>query len=298
MDAQDQKNTKPVKRKTTASTKKIKNIDIQKPTSFVEEEVMSVSVAGTEAPYIQEPKDSIHEPATPKVRKVSLLTKRTFVVSIVIIAVLIGSMFYFHWFGVGLSAQQRAQIELKAAVTAVGKLILLPKNETPALAKITNAKKLAVQQPFFTNAKDGDELLIFQKSSRAIIYSPSRNIIVNVGPIQRPSKPSAVATPRTLHTPQNVSVEVLNGSNKSGIAASSAKIISSLGDKVVGVTDAKKSDYKKTIVIDIARTSASAAAANTIAKKLNATVTQSLPNGESNSKADVMVILGADASNL
>ncbi len=296
MPIREQKNTKPVKRKTVTSAKKIKNIDIQKPTSFVEEEVISVS--GTETESLPTPDDVVNEPILPKVHRARLLSKQTLIVSVVIIAVLVGSMFYFHWFGIGLSAQQRAQIELKTAVTAVGKLILLPKDETPVLAKITNAKKLATQQPFFTNAKDGDELLIFQKSARAIIYSPSRNIIVNVGPIQRPNKSSSITTSQTSPIPHTVSVEVLNGSSKNGIAASTAKIISSLGDKVVGVTDARKTDYKKTIVIDNVHTNVSNAAANTIAKKLGTTVTQSLPNGETSSGADVVVILGADASNL
>ena len=71
-----------------------------------------------------------------------------------------------------------------------------------------------------------------------------------------------------------------------------------MGDKVVGVTDARKTDYKKTIVIDNVHTNVSNVAANTIAKKLGTTVTQSLPNGETSSGADVVVILGADASNL
>ncbi len=281
---------------TKTSTKKTKKVDMQRPSVSVDGATISVSKINVEESFT--PDDIMYEPKKHNVR-ISSINKRALLISIVVIAALVGSMFYFHWFGVGLSAQQRAQIELKAAVTAVGKLILLPKNETPALAKITNAKKLAVQQPFFTNAKDGDELLIFQKSSRAIIYSPSRNIIVNVGPIQRPNKPSAVAAPRTSNTtPQKVSVEVLNGSDKGGIAANSAKIISSLGDNIVGVTDAKRSNYKTTVVIDNAHTEASAAAAKIIANKLKTSVSKSLPNGENNSKADIVVILGADVSNL
>jgi len=55
---------------------------------------------------------------------------------------------------------------------------------------------------------------------------------------------------------------------------------------------------KKRIVIDIARTSASAVAASTIAKKTKRNNDPVTPKREPSSKADVMVILGADASNL
>lgn len=232
------------------------------------------------------------------VRKIQFPYKRTLVVGVVIVVAFIAGMFYFHWFGVGLSAKERAQIELKTAVTAVGKLILLRKDDSPVLAKITDAKKLAAQQPFFTNAKDGDELLIFQKSARAIIYSPTRNIIINVGPIRRPNKPNATAPQQTPQVAQTASVEILNGSNTNGLGARMAKIVSSFGDDVIGVTDAKNTNYKKTIVIDMVHTKASAAAADILAKKLQATTTQALPSGEVTSKANIVIILGADASSL
>lgn len=97
-------------------------------------------------------------------------------------------MFFFHMFGLGLTPQERAQQEVGSVVAATGKLIILPQGETPALATVTNAATLAAQQPFFVNAQNGDDLLVYPKAAEAILYSPSRNIIVNVGPIQYPQQ--------------------------------------------------------------------------------------------------------------
>ena len=80
------------------------------------------------------------------------------------------------------SATTVSQDEVSQLVLAVGKLIVLPKDETPTVATVTNPEKL-VDQPFFANAKKGDKVLIFSASKKAILYNPTDNKIVEVGPI-------------------------------------------------------------------------------------------------------------------
>ncbi len=67
-------------------------------------------------------------------------------------------------------------------VAKVGKLILLP-NEKPTLATVLDAKKLVAEQPFYAGAENGDQLLVYAKAQKAILYSPSKNILINVGPV-------------------------------------------------------------------------------------------------------------------
>jgi hypothetical protein len=67
-------------------------------------------------------------------------------------------------------------------VGKVGKLIILPNGETPTIATVKDAAKLA-SQPFFTNAKDGDKVLVYNKEKRAILYRPSTNQLVNVSTV-------------------------------------------------------------------------------------------------------------------
>lgn len=65
----------------------------------------------------------------------------------------------------------------------VSEIIVLPKDETPELVQMTKADQVSKEQPFFVDAKNGDIFIAYAKAKKAIIYRPSENIIVNVGPI-------------------------------------------------------------------------------------------------------------------
>ncbi len=71
-------------------------------------------------------------------------------------------------------------------INSVGKLSVLPKNETPVIATINNVATLRLQgafaKYFYANAQNGDKLLVYAKSNIAIIYRPSTNKIVASGP--------------------------------------------------------------------------------------------------------------------
>lgn len=68
-------------------------------------------------------------------------------------------------------------------VERVGKLLVLPKGETPTMFEIADPKFLVDKEPFFIGAEKGDILLIYQKTGKAVIYNKIKNIIVNVGPL-------------------------------------------------------------------------------------------------------------------
>lgn len=71
----------------------------------------------------------------------------------------------------------------------VGKHYLLPSGEQPALATITDKKKLSSQ--FLRQADNGDKVLIYQKNQIAIIYRPQLDRIVAVGPVSIDTPPTS-----------------------------------------------------------------------------------------------------------
>lgn len=75
-------------------------------------------------------------------------------------------------------AAEQAATELKQKVA---KLTLLP-GETPTVATVQDISKLK-DQPFFKDAKNGDKILIFTATKKAIVYRESENLIINSGPI-------------------------------------------------------------------------------------------------------------------
>ncbi len=73
--------------------------------------------------------------------------------------------------------------ENKVLLEKVGKLIVLPADEEPTIATITDASALKAEQQFYRDAEDGYKVIIYMQAKKAIIYDESRNILVNVGPI-------------------------------------------------------------------------------------------------------------------
>lgn len=100
-----------------------------------------------------------------------------------IVVVLAGSGYVYHRYTASPAYKQaQAAKENASLVKKVGKLMMLPPG-TPAIFVIQDPTQLSGQQPFFAGAQKGDQLLVYSDSAKAIIYSPSRNIIVNVGPV-------------------------------------------------------------------------------------------------------------------
>lgn len=77
-----------------------------------------------------------------------------------------------------------AEEQTKEAVDKIGKLMVLPDDELPDLATITDPSKLS-NHPFFSKAETGDKVLIYTAAKKAILYSERLNKIVDVSPISQ-----------------------------------------------------------------------------------------------------------------
>lgn len=102
----------------------------------------------------------------------------------------------------------KAQKETADTVKAVSKLTALPTGEEPQLYKINNPQVAAKQQTFFTNSKSGDILLVYINANKAILYRPSTNKIVTVGPINLSATNAANGTKTTTKTTTTKSTTV------------------------------------------------------------------------------------------
>lgn len=63
----------------------------------------------------------------------------------------------------------------------VSDVYLLPTDEQPTIARITDVSKVG-DQVFFKDAQDGDVLLVYRQAKLALIYRPEVHKLVNVGP--------------------------------------------------------------------------------------------------------------------
>jgi hypothetical protein len=72
--------------------------------------------------------------------------------------------------------------QVSSLISRVRKLVVLPANETPTVATVLHADRLKAQS-FFTNALDGDKVLVYNREKEAILYRPSTNQIVTIAPV-------------------------------------------------------------------------------------------------------------------
>jgi hypothetical protein len=179
---------------------------------------------------------------------------------------------------------QVAQEETQALIDKMSKIIDLPKADIkggePTLATVLDKSKLK-DQAFFASAENGDKVLIYTKAKKAFLYRPSTGKVVNVAPV-------------SIGAGQQVNIAVVNGTTT---ADSGSKMSQTVKDKfasatIVSTENAAKSNYTKTVVVDL--TGQNADAASTLATAIGGTVAQ-LPDGETKpTNADLLVIVGSD----
>lgn len=81
-----------------------------------------------------------------------------------------------------MTATQSATLDANTLIGKVGQLMELPADEKPTIATVSDVNKLQ-GQPFFDKAQNDDKVLIYKAAKEAILYRPSENKIINVGPI-------------------------------------------------------------------------------------------------------------------
>jgi hypothetical protein len=87
-----------------------------------------------------------------------------------------------------------------AILKKVGALIQLPSGEVPNMATITDAATIKQSQPFLANAENGDVLIVYAVAKTALLYRPSSNKIISVGPVS-----SSVGTEQGIEQLPNTS---------------------------------------------------------------------------------------------
>lgn len=216
------------------------------------------------------------------------------------LALAVAGYFYYQY---RHSAQIADAKEIADLSQEIGQFMILPEGETPTLATVTDREKLA-EQPFFQKAENGDKVLIYSQTGRAILYRPSQKKIVDVTTVNintpgvtQPTEPAPAPTPAptpeaAVEAPLIARVALYNGSKTVGITNTLEKQLMSAFPNIAVVTKdtAQKSDYTQTIVVDV--TGKSVELATKMAENLGGIVA-GLPNGEAApSDADLLIIVG------
>lgn len=215
-------------------------------------------------------------------------------------------------------------IAFKEKYDLIGKVsnhVMLPANEDPTVATITNAHRLA-GQPFFSHAQNGDKVIIFPLAGRAILYRPGVDKIIEAAPVNitdmeksvntdaitkdkdqeeveevSQSTPSEVLGEEDEQEARLVQISVLNGTEGvAGLASDTADLISD--------TYADREEFNIEIInIDNAvdvfsytliyyQEEQDQALASELAELLDGRVTTQFPENEAEFNGDILIIRG------
>ena len=185
--------------------------------------------------------------------------------------------------------QSVAKEEVKALTDQVSKLVVLPEGEDPIVATVTDKDKLK-DQPVFAKAENGDKILIYSNAKKAYIFRPSKNVIVDVLPVNLGNTSPAIAG---VDASKPLKVVLVNGTSTPNLTSVLEKRI--VDNKITGIqvtnkATAKSTDYKRTLVVDLT------GKLGDQAKQLAALIDGEVATQTSEIKpnADLMVIIGAN----
>lgn len=210
--------------------------------------------------------------------------------------------------------------EKKDLLEKIETLVELPVDENPTIATITDVEKVK-GQAFFENAKNGDRLIIYPNTGRAILYRPEINKIVESSIIDLSELSSLTNTPSIAgikettessisdtevsnyieETSKNekILVSIYNGTNNiPGLASKAESFIklSNLDDKynleIVEKADSKL-DYSQTTIVNYG-------ADNSIVNELLSlfeAIESVIQEEEKPPEGQILIIMGEDFEN-
>ena len=123
--------------------------------------------------------------------------KNLALIGLIVVAIGAAGFFYFKYQEMAgkarniLGSDSQKTDEASKVIDKVRKLTDLP-DEVPTVATVTDVNSLS-GQPFFSKAQNGDKVLIFTGAKRAILYRPSTNKIIEIGPVNLPTPTPSIA---------------------------------------------------------------------------------------------------------
>lgn len=200
-------------------------------------------------------------------------------------------------------------------ITEVSSRIMLPADEKPTVAVVSDINRLKDQQ-FFTGGQNGDVVLIYMNARKAVLYRPSEKKIIEVAPVNLnnnneasvagttttnksvnvtpTSGVQAAATIAPTPTPAPSRFALRNGTTVTGLAQTFGQQLQAKLPKaqITERGNAAKRDYSSSIIVDITGKKAAELQQVAVALGIAAGV---LPEGEvAPSNADYLIIIGAD----
>ena len=124
-----------------------------------------------------------------------LLHSKKIYLLIILVLVALCSYLFLQYRSVSKDPNLASKEKTAKIISEISNLVVIPNDPNAVLATVTDFTKLR-DQHFFINAQNGDYIAIFPSVMKAVLYRPSLNKIVDIGPLQ--STPDTASTTNTI----------------------------------------------------------------------------------------------------
>lgn len=200
---------------------------------------------------------------------------------VLVVILLAGTAGYFYWqnqqnINKLKNPTQASDQEISELTEKIGKLMDLPKDEKPTVISVVDKEKVK-SQPFFSKTENGDKVLVYTASKKAILYRPLTGKIIEVGPVD--------IAPTT-----NFKVALYSATgDTTNLESIESKLKESVTNLEFPIKSKAKTKTDKVLVIDVSGDKT--VEVDQLAKLLEGEVVP-LPEGEAKPDADFLVIAG------
>jgi len=112
--------------------------------------------------------------------------KRLAVVAIFLVVAILPSLYFYNKYQDSQAAIKNPTAAQKDEATKlvlkVKKHVVLPDNEDPVIATVNDINQFK-NQTFFAEAQNGDNVLVYAKAKKAVLYRPSIDRVINMLPL-------------------------------------------------------------------------------------------------------------------
>lgn len=114
-------------------------------------------------------------------KKINLFIRKHLLAMFAVLVVML-SLTSFYFYKKSTSVESAQVTEIQKLVKQVTKIALVPNDETPTLATVSDVEALR-GQAFFVDAIEGDKVLIYTNAKKAVLYRPNINKVINIAPL-------------------------------------------------------------------------------------------------------------------
>lgn len=177
-----------------------------------------------------------------------------------------------------------SQEEIKSVTSAISKFMDLPTDEQPTIATVTDKEKLK-EQDFFKKSENGDKILIYTNTRKAILFRPSTGRIIEFAPLVLGTDQASAGDQASDKT----KVAIYNGTSTVGLTNQYEQKLAGIDSLLVSEkSNASKKDYNETLVIDISGKAKELT--SQVAQLVDGEIAANIPEGETKPDADILII--------